>query len=382
MVWLVLLVTWMPAQEKPLASSEALRELSALEDEFAARWKVFMDEYRQAQTPQQRLDALRKDPTGDFTGKFLALAQKYADDPALLNIAIAVCRLDRGGKPDSPRTRVLALVRQRHLKSDQLVPLLRFLAYDQDDEEFVKAVLEANKNATVQASAYMALAQMKRNRLRTIETLKQDADYRELLSKSRGEAVVKKLLQTDVASLTREIEEIYQKVLKDYARVPLDLQRGASLAGPVAERNLFEVRDLAVGKTAPDFAALTFDGKTAKLSETRGQIVVLQFWATWSASCRDAIPAMRKLVEKYTGKPVHILGLATDRDHETVKKFVLRTAMPWTHWWSPPVADRWNVSTLPANFVLDARGVIRFKNVSIRELDAVIDRLLQEKSKD
>src|SRR5262245_52848162 len=104
------------ADDKPreVTPSTVRKELAALQEEFDAKWKVFMGDFRKAKTPQERLDAMQKNPARTYAEKFLALAEKNAGDPAVIAVAVAVCRLDRGGKPDSPRNKVLELVRERH----------------------------------------------------------------------------------------------------------------------------------------------------------------------------------------------------------------------------------------------------------------------------
>ena len=64
-----------------------------------------------------------------------------------------------------------------------------------------------------------------------------------------------------------------------------------------------------------------------------------------------------------------------------VRAFVKKHPMPWTHWYASPqggVVDDWEIESLPTIFVLDAKGIIRARDVREKELDAAVDRLLRE----
>jgi peroxiredoxin len=97
-------------------------------------------------------------------------------------------------------------------------------------------------------------------------------------------------------------------------------------------------------------------------------------------------PHERSLVKKMENKPFVLLGINSDpKDHlkETLKK----ENITWPSWWdggdtSGPIARAWNVSSWPTTYVLDAKGVIRFKNVRGEEMDKAVEQLLAEIEKD
>ncbi len=76
-----------------------------------------------------------------------------------------------------------------------------------------------------------------------------------------------------------------------------------------------------VGKTAPDFTLTQLNGGQMKLSDYKGKLVVLNFWASWCSPCRAEIPAFVKIQEKYKDNGVNFLGVAIE-DKENVAKFI------------------------------------------------------------
>ena len=96
-------------------------------------------------------------------------------------------------------------------------------------------------------------------------------------------------------------------------------------------------------------------------------------------------PHERSLVKRLAGKPFALLGINSDRDREQLKKTVRKERITWRSWWDDgridgPIQTKWQVKQRPAIYVLDAKGVIRHKDVMGDELDAAIDNLLAERS--
>jgi thiol-disulfide isomerase/thioredoxin len=79
-----------------------------------------------------------------------------------------------------------------------------------------------------------------------------------------------------------------------------------------------------VGKTAPDFALTDLSGKTVRLSNFKGKIVLLDFWATWCGPCRRQIPEFVELQKQYAGKGFSLLGIALDEEGAVVVKPFVR----------------------------------------------------------
>ncbi len=96
-------------------------------------------------------------------------------------------------------------------------------------------------------------------------------------------------------------------------------------------------------------------------------------------------PHERSLVQRLADQPFALLGINSDRDRDALKEVMTKEEITWRSWWdggntSGPIATTWNVSGWPTIYVLDANGVIRFKNVRGDAMDKAVDSLLQEMS--
>ena len=93
-------------------------------------------------------------------------------------------------------------------------------------------------------------------------------------------------------------------------------------------------------------------------------------------------PHERSLVKRLEGKPFALLGVNSD-PKDRLKQVIKKENMTWRSWWdggdtSGPIATKWNVSGWPTIYVLDHKGVIRYKNVREKEMDDAVDALLAE----
>jgi hypothetical protein len=93
-------------------------------------------------------------------------------------------------------------------------------------------------------------------------------------------------------------------------------------------------------------------------------------------------PHERSLVKTYADKPYALLGINSDEDPEVLKVVLVDENITWRSWWdgntSGPIHTQWQVELRPAVFVLDANGVIRYKDVLDNDLDEAIETLLAE----
>ena len=137
-----------------------------------------------------------------------------------------------------------------------------------------------------------------------------------------------------------------------------------------------------VKKSVPAFSLTSLDGNEITRDNLKGKVVILDFWATWCAPCRAAIPHMVDLYETYKDKGLEVVGVSMDQNQSEVADFIKRNRVPY------PIAmgtnnsitkDLGNISSLPTIILLDRKSSIEFKVVGF---NAEIGTKLENKIKE
>jgi peroxiredoxin len=140
----------------------------------------------------------------------------------------------------------------------------------------------------------------------------------------------------------------------------------------------------AVGETAPDFTLSSLDGKASyTLSELRGQVVYLDFWASWCGPCRRSFPEVQALHAEYKDRPFRVLAVSIDRKAADGIKFLeaQQVGFPSVFDEGGKVATRFGVQSIPSAFVIGPDGKIAHSAVGfdprgLPQLKAKIEGLL------
>ena len=88
-----------------------------------------------------------------------------------------------------------------------------------------------------------------------------------------------------------------------------------------------EKPELARARMAPAFAVTTLDGQRVSLDDLQGKVVLIDFWATWCGPCREALPHVRQIAQKFQGQPLVVLSVSLDNDEAKWKDFVAKNNM-------------------------------------------------------
>jgi len=339
-------------KEKPKAA-EALQELR--KDYF---------EKINAETDKEKQQELIE----EFGDKLVEHAKKNAkDESAVQALVMAASFTDPKGKPHEAAMKLLV---KDHVKSKLDRGTLRQLAgqgLDPEALEFVKKVHKDNPDKLTRANAARALAGVYDGLPRIATIIEGNEKTRANVEKRFGKETIEKLLAT--AKKAPDLAKEYREALKkDFADV---------------------VPDLSIGAKAPATESVTLEGKKAKLSDLKGKVVVLDFWATWCGPCVRMIPHNREVAKKLADKPFVLVSVSADEKKETLEAFMKKQEMPWTHWWDGrggKVAELWDVEAYPTLYVIDHKGVIRHKQRGFgddsKELDEMIEKLVKAAEED
>jgi len=118
----------------------------------------------------------------------------------------------------------------------------------------------------------------------------------------------------------------------------------------------------AVGRAAPDFAAKSDGGRNVRLSELRGQVVLVNFWASWCSPCRQELPLLNKLYTQYRAAGFVLLAVNVDDNPKDAEAMLKRLGLrfPTLFDGSKNVAKLYGVDTMPATLVIDRDGRVRY----------------------
>lgn len=140
------------------------------------------------------------------------------------------------------------------------------------------------------------------------------------------------------------------------------------------------------GSRAPDFTLKDLAGNYTSLTAHRGRVVLLHFWATWCAPCKDEIPLLDSLQKKYSQQGLSVLALASDSGEEAVREFLGETPVTYRviHDRGAKVARSYGVLPIPVTFLINRQGVIVKRYAGGRdwlspEITGEIERLLSAK---
>ena len=141
---------------------------------------------------------------------------------------------------------------------------------------------------------------------------------------------------------------------------------------------------LSVGQRAPEIGLRDMDGKPVRLAALRGKVVVVDFWASWCAPCKQEMPALEKLHRKYRDKGLVVVGVSVDRELSNARRFLREVNVSFRNVHDrggQRVAARYGPPRMPSTYVIDKRGIVRhvhggYRRGDERRLEREVRKLL------
>lgn len=230
---------------------------------LADRFEALVEEADQAGQPRE------------FAHQFVDFAERHSDDPIAADALIWVVTNVRRG---SDLSRSMELLSKDHIGNENLASLFKGLADNPTliGERLMREALEKSPHKTVQAQACVHLTTHLKQQARLSASLKEQSDRRRF-EQYYGREFARHLASLDEETVSEELERLYERILDSF----YDVRTEEETLGEWARKSLFALRNLSLGKTAPEIAGEDIDGKPFKLSDYRGKVVVLDFWGHW-----------------------------------------------------------------------------------------------------
>jgi len=142
------------------------------------------------------------------------------------------------------------------------------------------------------------------------------------------------------------------------------------------------LKTLQPGMAAPDFTQNDKDGNPIKLSDFKGKVVLVDFWASWCGPCRRANPTVVAMYKKYNNKGFTVFGVSMDNNREKWLAAIEADGLTWSQvstleGWANPVGKLYGVNSIPHAVLINRDGTIIKRGVNAEELNGILGDILK-----
>lgn len=344
---------WLPACVLLTAlpvSAGTPNQAAAIKQEYKLSQEAWTLKMKLATTPEARAEAARVRPDNAVFAKRMweclkpSLSEDWTLEPVswLLQLAPAALVLQPDGTlkpalPDMSRT-VCQAIEKYHLRSPKLAPVCLALASSKDTLSLSLLEKIAGTNPDPKVQGVAALAQ----------------------------AIALKGMSDDTEAMRRRLTLLRKAIINS-----ADIEVDGVLVAKIAEDELYVILHLAKGRVAPDLSGTDSGGRTMKLSDHEGKVIVLLFWNTGMAEPERTLEMAAAWQEKFKGKPFVVIGVNND-PVDTLRKLQAgsklkpdddhETTIAWPNFSDPTdlLSAQYRVGFRPLAYVLDGERKIRY----------------------
>ena len=135
-----------------------------------------------------------------------------------------------------------------------------------------------------------------------------------------------------------------------------------------------------VNKPAPDFQVMDIRGEELSLEQYRGQVVLLDFWATWCQPCIAEMPNVKQTYETHRNRKFQIIGISLDSSMAPLTAYIQGEGIEWRQYLdsSGRISSLYNVRAIPSTFLIDGTGIVRRVNLRGYALESAVAELVRE----
>ncbi len=291
----------------------------------------------------------------------LSLAKAHDKDPLAVEILIWILA-NQSNSPSAPEAASL-LVRNHPADARTLEIMSGYTLLPMPwTEKSLRDIASFELPREQKGLALFHLAQCLKTKAEFPDVFKSwDDGVLKLMDLKLGREYAKELAAGNAKRIQTEALQVLHQVVDNYG----DVKFRAKTLGQRSKSAIYEIENLSVGCQAPELEGEDLDEKPLKLSDFRGKVVVVTFWATWCGPCMGIIPDEVALAKKMSDQPFVFLGVNGDQDRAAAKAAVEKEGIPWQSIWNGGAigsfTEAWNIEAWPTIYVIDHQGIIRGK---------------------